>query len=242
MMEFFKESGYPDSVINSALNRLSVDLTSIPIMKKTTGRVPLVPLNTEVTKILMKNFNILQECKDTKNVFRDPPIVAYRRDKNLSDILVHSAEPQERKPPGTTTCDRHVCRTCQHVSYAPSINGNTGSFNIHQSFDCTSRNIIYAVTCSKCDKLYIGETKRRLGDRFVEHLRYATNNNRDTPITRHYNDSPHVPSDIRVTGLLHTSGSDFQRWVQEQRIIFNCGTLAGPDSKGLNVQFTAFKH
>jgi hypothetical protein len=245
MKAFFIQRGYPRHVLEAALERVSRLSSTTKIPDSNNTRIPLVityhPINSKVVRILMDNFKLLQQCKDTKDIFKDSPLVAYRRDKNLTDILVHSAEPTNLIQPGTTTCDRRVCVTCAHINYAPSINGTTGSFDINQSFDCTSRNVVYAVTCSKCNKVYIGETKRRLGDRFSEHLRYATKNNRDTPITRHYNAIPHTPSDLRVTGLLHSSGSDFQRWVTEQRTIFKYGTLAGPDSIGLNVQFTAFK-
>ena len=37
-------------------------------------------------------------------------------------------------------------------------------------FTCTSANVIYCMTCTLCKKLYIGETERRLDDRFRKHL------------------------------------------------------------------------
>ena len=182
----------------------------------------------------MKNVRLLQECKDTKDVFKDPPLVAYCRDRNLSDLLVHSSDPKpSTTQTGTTTCSRKKCKTCSHINYTPCVVTKSGTFNIKQSFNCTSKNIIYAMTCSKCNKVYIGETKRRLGDRFREHLRYATMNSRDTPITGHFNETPHVPSDLRVTGLLHTPGPDSPRFRKEQTTIFKYGTLAGPTATAL---------
>ncbi|XP_072022881.1 uncharacterized protein [Amphiura filiformis] len=209
MMTFFKLRGYPEHVIQAARKRISNSSSTSHTENANNTRIPLVityhPINSLVVKTLLSNFKLVQQCRDTKDIFKDPPLVAYRRDKNLSDMLVHSTDPKPIYQPGTTTCERRVCKTCAHINFAPSINGTTGSFYIKDSFNCTSKNIVYAVTCSKCNKVYIGETKRRLGDRFVEHLRYATKNNRDTPITRHYNEIPHIPSDLRVTGLPQTS-------------------------------------
>ena len=34
---------------------------------------------------------------------------------------------------------------------------------------CNTRNVIYMVQCNRCNLQYIGETKRRLKDRFNEH-------------------------------------------------------------------------
>ena len=44
-------------------------------------------------------------------------------------------------------------------------------FTINLQFTCTSANAIYCIACILCKKLYIGETCRRLDDRFREHLR-----------------------------------------------------------------------
>ena len=47
---------------------------------------------------------------------------------------------------------------------------------ITDHFTCTSANVIYCITCTYCKKIYIGETGRRLGDRFREHLRNVERN------------------------------------------------------------------
>ena len=50
-------------------------------------------------------------------------------------------------------------------------------------------NVIYWITCTYCNKLYIGETGRRLGDRFREYLRDVERNDKDVskPVARHFN-------------------------------------------------------
>ena len=45
---------------------------------------------------------------------------------------------------------------------------NVRAVKITDRFTCTSANVIYCITCTLCNKLYIGETGRRLGDRFRE--------------------------------------------------------------------------
>ena len=50
-----------------------------------------------------------------------------------------------------------------------------------------SANVIYCINCSLCKKLYIGETGRRLGDWFREHLRDVEKDDKNTskPVARH---------------------------------------------------------
>ena len=59
-------------------------------------RIPLVltyhPLNERIKRILLRNFNILPSDPETRAVFSQPRLVAYRRDSNLHDILVHTLD------------------------------------------------------------------------------------------------------------------------------------------------------
>ena len=59
------------------------------------NRVPLVlayhPLNTGTRRILLESFNILSSDPETRGIFPEPPLVTYRRDKNLRDFLVPAA-------------------------------------------------------------------------------------------------------------------------------------------------------
>ena len=41
---------------------------------------------------IINNFNILSSDPETRAVFPRPPLVAYRRDSNLRDILVHTSD------------------------------------------------------------------------------------------------------------------------------------------------------
>ena len=56
-------------------------------------------------------------------------------------------------------------------------------------FKCTTANVIYCITCTLQKKICIGETGRRLADRFHEHLRDVEKNDTDgsKPFARHFN-------------------------------------------------------
>ena len=100
-------------------------------------------------------------------------------------------------PAGTFSCSRARCYTCSFLNSATSISGPKSNFVIGYNFTCTSSNIIYCISCSKCCKLYIGETGRRLSDRFAEHLRSVRNNDVDKPVARHFIDVNHSISNIK---------------------------------------------
>ena len=51
------------------------------------------------------------------------------------------------------------------------ISGPKRSIKINKHFTCISANVIFCITCTPYKRYHIGETERRLGDRFREHLR-----------------------------------------------------------------------
>ena len=85
------------------------------------------------------------------------------------------------------------------------------SIKITGHFTCATAYVIYCITCTYCNKLYIGETGRRLGDRFREHLRDLERNDKDASqqVAGHFNVPNHSKQHMAVCGLsLHLGNSE----------------------------------
>ena len=133
----------------------------------------------------------------------------------MRDNLVRSALRQNLPAPaGTFSCSRARCYTCSFLNSATSISGPKSNFVIRHNFTWTSSNIIYCISCSKCCKLYIGETGRRLSDRFAEHLRSVRK-----LVARHFNAANHSISDIKICAISPNSGGNDSRKRHEKRLI-----------------------
>ena len=96
--------------------------------------------------------------------------------------------------------------------------------------------MIYAITCTRCEKNYFGETKRRLADRFTEHLRSIKLNFPGLPVASHFNSSGHSIFNARVS-VVTSCINDTHRKTEEERLIYNLGTL---EPRGMNVRFNSF--
>ena len=150
--------------------------------------------------IVRRNFEqYLTDNADIGKMFDSNFLGSFSNEKSLANHLVSSRPTlsAEYEIPGTFQCNRSVCNTCTYVSIFTVIVGPFDTFDIRQSFSCTSDNKVYCIFCSKCDVLYIGETGRRLGDKFREHL-YDIEHKR-----RHFNSAQHTCDDANVVGLLH---------------------------------------
>ena len=252
MSTFFDDSNYPSNITTSAMDKVS-NLTQeaflVPVNNQTTReRIPLTltfhPLNKQVKDIVYNNFHILTDDDETSAIFQNPPLMAYRRDKNIKDLLVRTKLPSTTKSPGTLPCNHHKCRTCTHIDPSTTVTNNNQSFHINAHFSCSSSCLIYCISCKACGMLYIGETSRQLNARFGEHLRNvekkvhlqdAHKDDPDSTVSLHFNSTGHTINDIQILGFSFASSDSIRRKTLEKRIIFKLGTLV---PTGLNKQFS----
>ena len=220
MCEFFDKRGYPVSVVEAGHHRAQqIDRQSAlqTSQKENSSRIPFTltfhPHSHTVKSIILKNFKLLQNDPDTGRIFSRPPLISFKRDKNIGNFLVRSVF-QTSEQPGTFKCARARCKTCPFICNVKKLSGPKRSIKITDHFTCTSANVIYSITCTFCKKLYIGETGRRLGDRFREHLRDVEKD-----------DKNHSMQHMAVCGLSLHQGNTESRKTLEQKFIFEIGTL-----------------
>ena len=103
---------------------------------------------------------------------------------------------------GSFRCGKN-CATCPYISHGLTSYTffSTGETRpIKSNLTCETKNLIYMIQCNRCNLQYIGETKRRLKDRFNEHRRSIDNpNNKSKPTTaaEHFLSSPnHTANDV----------------------------------------------
>ena len=98
MCQFFEKRGYPVSVVKAGhrraqqLDRQSSLQTS---QKDKNDRIPFTltfhPHNHAVKSIILSNFKLLQNDPETGRIFSQPPLISFKRDKNVGNFLVRSA-------------------------------------------------------------------------------------------------------------------------------------------------------
>jgi hypothetical protein len=76
------------------------------------------------------------------------------------------------KERGYSFCNRNLCRYCPKLNKSGKLKCNvTGQvFDCMKNISCRSSNVIYAITCTRCHKQYVGQTLLRVKDRFVKHF------------------------------------------------------------------------
>jgi hypothetical protein len=96
-------------------------------------------------------------------------------------------------------CQKPRCNTCAQINTQTYFKSTVYDkvFNLTENLDCSSENIVYLITCSKCNIQYVGETGNPLRVRMNAH-RHCVRSNRDTPIGIHFNSNNHNISDLII--------------------------------------------
>ncbi|GFO26689.1 hypothetical protein PoB_005319400 [Plakobranchus ocellatus] len=173
--------GYPLRHIKSAITKAKQIPRHSAIQKRNNvtsnknERIPFVltynPALPNVSSILKTYFPILYSSDRCKKSIPSLPVTAFRRPKNLRDVLVHSSTHHTNNI-GFSPCLSPRCKTCIYTHTTSSFKSSTDgqTYKITQGpRTCNSNNIIYLITCQKCLKQYVGQTCQTLRSRFNHH-------------------------------------------------------------------------
>ena len=233
-----RKRGYSGKLIEQQLQKVD-KLEREKLLDDTTNkkdnshRVPLVltfsKLLPDVGNILRKHQATLHQSERMREIFKEPPLLAFRRDRNLCDVLVHRKTDKilGRKE------EQCACDICKSIikDTIPDTKGEK-HYNVIKDATCKDRNLIYSLFCNRCAKtVYVGETERTLKERTTEHKR-DIKFQKDKPIMRHFRD--HEEKDLSVAILTRTTGeSKIYRLISEEKWI---KTLQTCSPHGCNVK------
>ena len=115
---------------------------------------------------------MLTNSEEHRKVFPEPPLIAFRRCKNLKDILVRARLSSEGNggtdKKGCSRCGKSRCQVCHVMSNSEHFHSNVDSrkYRINYSFNCDSSNVVYLLECTVCGVQYVGSTSTPFRLRF----------------------------------------------------------------------------
>ena len=233
--------GYPehhlDKVISEVktMNRDSLMEKSRPKKDKKDAQTIFVcdwhPSLSILPSILKKNFKILQNNQKMKEIFTEPPNVAFRKKKSIRNHVVHNdIMQQQKRNQQTKPCGK--CKLCPQINQSSEITNGNITLKLHDGGDCKSRGVIYAARCKKHRKIYIGQTGEKLADRFSKH-RYDIKNRPDnTELSAHFHDDHNLEKDLDVVILKSNLPTATERLFYEDYWICRLQTL---QPSGINI-------
>ena len=197
LKEQFKARGYNDTLVNDAVQRATEKDRSelLQPKRKEKKNTPLTLVTTfnktlpNLKTIIAENWNMLEINANISQKFKNKPLVAYRRNPNLKQILGgHKLENGKvvrhlKKTDGKCTpCRANLGNKCCRQMKSTSIFKNRHNHKEYQIFhnvNCKDRNVIYLLECMKCNgKAYVGKSEPPMHLRINGHRSDAKKNNK----------------------------------------------------------------
>ena len=206
---------YNTKVVSSAFDRVCLikrEDALKRVSREASKREPFVltyhPALPSVSKMVRKHWKVMVDGSTIlKRCFPQPSVVAYKRSKNLKDMLIRSkvknTRASTRNVLGFKPC-KTVCAMCLNSPVASSHRCyRTGQeWKIAAKITCKTKNVVYKLSCLKCPEfVYIGETGRRIMDRIQEHRGYINQKRQDQPAGQHFNLPGHDYRHLVVTPI-----------------------------------------
>ena len=166
------------------------------------------PRLPSLSKTQLKHWRSMKsQDKYLGEVFKDPPLIAYKRQRNIGDFLIRAKVPPIpnlrpiRDQKGMKKCGK--CIICPFVLEGKHIKEDTFKWIITYKADCNTENIVYQIQCNKekCKLKYIGETKHSIKNRMSDHIGYVRTKKLDKATGGHFNQPGHSISNMKVTML-----------------------------------------
>ena len=190
----------------TTMQALTIALTKqVVLTEKTSSNIKKRTQTTECH--LSSHWTTIQKHPELCKIFKEPPVLAFRKPKSLKDILVRAdISPRSAYNGQCQKCDSRRCMTCKNIQCTHKFSStHTGEkFIIYCNANCKTENIIYLLECAICGLQYIGETKQQLSKRLNGH-RSDANCKPDLPLSRHLRSTGHHDSfgKLKVTIIDH---------------------------------------
>ena len=149
-----------------------------------------------------KHWHLLKINPDIAQSFQQEPIIAYRRNKNLRDLIgqttIKNNKVQRSQPDKKGKCRPCLSRAgnlcCKQVSSTNTFTSRqtNKTYNIRHNTNCHSNHVIYLMECKRCNIQYIGKSEPPFNCRLKTHRYDANHPKQDTiQACKHYSNTDH---------------------------------------------------
>ena len=147
---------YPEDLVEKSINKARLAERDQLLEEKITTNQKIIPFSVtfhpdlkRIPKILNTHVHLLHENPLTAHFKKHRVLTAYRRGKNLRDLLVRNdILIKEHLPIGAYPC-KNKCRICRHIKPTKEVisTDKTYKLTIKTHLSCYSKSVVYMLTC-----------------------------------------------------------------------------------------------
>ncbi|XP_065051445.1 uncharacterized protein LOC135681083 [Rhopilema esculentum] len=209
LVKAFTSRGYERAIIDKQIKEVDSisreELLKQNSKKTTSNRTPFITTYNRtlppIGSILRKNWNILNINPKIAKSFKNSPMMSYKRNKNLRDILGSNKISNNEVAISKSRNEKGHCKPCntkqgnlccQQVLSTSTFRSNQTkrTYVIRHKVNCKSKYVIYLLECIKCGLQYIGKSETQVNLRINNH-RKDSSKSASIPVCQHFNNTSH---------------------------------------------------
>ena len=143
-----------DAAIEKARNIPRAEALKKVVREKNQNRPVFVvtfdPRLPSMTQTVRRHYRTMVQDPYLKEVFPEPPLIAFRRQKNIQEFLIRAKVPPvpsrpKRALPGMKKCGR--CLACSYVKTGKNIKSTSSNFTaeLNTAVDCNTSGVVYCM-------------------------------------------------------------------------------------------------
>ena len=203
MINQFQKRGYDRSLIEQQIKKANLQERRRLLKEKKKETLSLKYNRTlpKIKDIVMKHWHLLHIKPNLAEIFQNPPILAFRRNKNIRYIIGTKLTENgkvKRKFKNKIQCKCTPClannRTlfCKQIVHTIIFRSNQTNriFRIYHNLNCKGKYVIYLLECTKCKIQYVGKAETEFDIRLNNHRKNVWKPDA-IPISRHFSGKKH---------------------------------------------------
>ena len=175
------------SLIEQQIDQTNLQERELLLKEKEKDTATIIPLSLKynrtllkIKEIVRKQWHLLQMNQNLAEIFQNPPILSFRQNENLRDIIgtkvIENSKVKRKctnKIQGKSTpClanNRSLC--CKQVVHTTAFWSTQANriFQICHNLNCKSKYVIYLLECNKCKIQYVGKAETEFNIRHNNH-------------------------------------------------------------------------
>ena len=243
---FFRQRGYSETDLRKIANSVQCHPREDYLTYKKKSDESVIPLVLTYHHKTADFSNILRNCyssmitrfPDMKDIFPRPPLVSYRRPRNLRNWLVKSRH-SASSPPTAPTNSNNRSELQPFMNQSGTITNSKSGISVRiPRGSATDKGVVYAVRCTKHDLISVGVTSTKLNERTNRHRSDIKLRPDSTELDQHFarNDCD-FSRDIEVSVLSKVTGGMDKLMLEEDRWITWLDTKS---PKGINERLSSY--
>ena len=252
-IDFFIRRGYKKNHLVKTVNEVSEMSRDTLLTPKKSVNSSDTPVRTVLSISWHPRLQFLQKCLRSshnefskkfdyiKKTFPEAPMVAFRRNQTLRNVLVRARHGEPQKPACFSVNKSSRSILVKNMAKTTDVVNEKSGMTAKAVGGCVNdRNVIYAAKCTRCGMLYVGYTTTQLNERFNRHRSDIEHHPNRSELPKHFSESKecNFDRDLEVHILeKNISGTTSMLEAAEDKWILRLKTLA---PHGLNLKLNEY--